>query len=69
MAKRITTRVTVIYIPLEMGFWGLRAADGTKYEPTNLPEKHRQEGKELDLTLEPLNEDSMNMWGQLVRIV
>ena len=61
---------TVRYIPLEGGFFGLVANDGSQYDPTNLGQEFQQDGLAVRTTLRPLRGVvSFRMWGTIVEIV
>ncbi len=58
------------YQALGPGCWGIVTADGTAYRPVNFPEEWKEEGKEVRVWVEPVEEGaSVFMWGQAVRIV
>lgn len=61
---------TVQYVDLEGGFYGLVADDGTRYDPSVLPEAFQEDGLRVSFRLEP-REDVLTtrMWGQVVRLV
>lgn len=66
--KTITGKVT--YVNLSGGFWGIQGNDGQKYQPTNLPNHHKKEGKKVTLKVkEAENGFSIFMWGQMVEII
>ncbi|MBN1973133.1 MAG: hypothetical protein JW787_05805 [Sedimentisphaerales bacterium] len=61
---------TVIYVPIEGGFWGLRTEDGTKYDPVNLPEEYRNDGLRVYFQVKELeNVAGIHMWGKIVEIL
>lgn len=61
---------TVRYLPLEGGFFGLVASDGSQYDPTNLSQEFQQDGLAVRATLRPLRGvASFRMWGTIVEIV
>lgn len=61
---------TVRYIPLEGGFFGLVASDGSQYDPTNLGKEFQQDGLSVRATLRPLRGVvSYRMWGTIVEVV
>lgn len=61
---------TVRYLPLEGGFFGLVASDGSQYDPTNLSQEFQQDGLAVRATLRPLRGvASFRMWGTIVEVV
>lgn len=61
---------TVRYIPLEGGFFGLVASDGTQYDPINLSQEFQQDNLPVRATLRPLRGvASYRMWGTIVEIL
>ena len=67
--KQMTTG-TILHIPIEGGFYGLIADDGTKFDPTNLPEEYKQNGLRVKFIINPKKGvASIHMWGRIVEIV
>jgi hypothetical protein len=61
---------TVMYIPIEGGFYGLVADDGKKYDPINLPEEYKQNGLRVKFQVERKKSmASIHMWGIIAEIV
>lgn len=61
---------TVRHVPLEGGFFGLVASDGTQYDPINLSKEFQQDGLPVRATLRPLRGvASYRMWGTIVEIL
>ncbi len=61
---------TVRHVPLEGGFFGLIAADGTQYDPINLGPEFQQDGLAVQARLRPLRGVvSYRMWGTIVEVV
>jgi hypothetical protein len=61
---------TILHIPIEGGFYGLLADDGTKYDPTNLPEEYKQSGLRVKFMINPKKGmASIHMWGTIVELV
>jgi hypothetical protein len=60
----------VRWIPLEGGFFGLVARDGTKYLPLNLPEGFRRDGLGVEVRGR-LGEEAVTayMWGRPLMIL
>jgi len=60
---------TVTWVPLEGGFFGIIADDGTQYDPSDLPEKYMQDGLRIRFSaLERSDAASFHMWGTSVTI-
>ncbi len=64
------TTGTIFYIPIEGGFYGLLADDGTKYDPTNLPKEYKQNGLRVKfIANQKKGMASVHMWGTIAEIV
>lgn len=64
------TTGTILHIPIEGGFYGLLADDGTKYDPVNLPEEYKQSGLRVKfMANQKKGIASIHMWGTIVEIV
>jgi hypothetical protein len=60
----------VVHLDLEGGVWVIREADGTRYNPTNLPETYRTEGMRVEADVIPRDDaPSIAMVGPIVDIV
>ena len=60
----------VVHLDLEGGVWVIREADGTRYNPTNLPERYRTEGMRVEADVIPRDDAaSIAMVGPIVDIV
>lgn len=60
----------VAHLDLEGGVWVIREADGTRYNPTNLPETYRTEGMRVEADVIPRDDAaSIAMVGPIVDIV
>ncbi len=61
---------TVIYEPMEGGFYAIRGDDGRAYDPVNLPEAFRREGLKVRIGAR-LHEGmaSVHMYGVLIEVV
>jgi len=60
---------TVTWVPIEGGFYGITADDGTKYDPLNLPDKYAQDGLRIGFTaVEEQDVASFHMWGAIVTL-
>lgn len=59
---------TVVWVPIEGGFWGIEATNGHEYEPVNLPEPFQVNGLKIVFTGKLLNWGSMHMWGETIEI-
>jgi hypothetical protein len=61
---------TLVYLPIEGGFWGIEAANGEKYRPVDeIPESLREAGRSIVADVEPVNVVSHTMWGRNVRLL
>ena len=61
---------TILHIPIEGGFYGLLADNGTKYDPINLPEEYKQNGLRVKFyILQKKSMASIHMWGTIAEIV
>lgn len=66
----IETTGTVQYVDLEGGFYGLVAEDGTRYDPSGLPEEFQEDGLPVRFRAEPReNVLTTRMWGEVVRLI
>ena len=60
----------VLHVPVEGGFYGLLADNGTKYDPTNLPQEYRHNGLRVRFQVVPKKGMvSIHMWGTIVEIL
>jgi hypothetical protein len=65
----IETTGTVTWVPLEGGFFGIIADDGTQYDPSNLPTKYARDGLRIRITaVEEPDAVSFHMWGTSITI-
>ncbi len=61
---------TLVYVPIEGGFWGIEASDGRKFKPVDeIPRSLREDGRLIVAEVEPTNVASFTMWGQNVRLL
>jgi hypothetical protein len=58
----------VQWIPLEGGFFGLVAEDGSRFLPLNLPEDFRRHGLKVRVEGEPKQVMTIHMWGMPLEI-
>lgn len=66
----IETTGTVQYVDLEGGFYGLVADDGTRYDPSGLPDEFQEDGLRVEFQAEPREGVvTTRMWGQIVRLI
>ena len=59
----------VVYMNLEMGFWGIVSQNGKEYRPVNMPEQLKTEGAEVSIVAHEADEMSFIMWGTPIKIV
>lgn len=59
---------TVVYVPLEGGFFGIVGDSGVRYEPVNLPEEFCRDGLRVVFVAEYIEAASIHMWGELIRL-
>jgi len=63
-------QVTVKYLNLEGGFYGLVSAKGAKFLPINLPEKYKVDGTILRIKGQPINNMmTIQQWGKPFEII
>ncbi len=61
--------LTVRWVDLEGGFWGLIGPDGARYEPVSgLPPDLQHEGQQLRARLRAVPVFSFRMWGTPVDV-
>lgn len=61
---------TVVFVPLEGGFYGIVGDDGRRYNPLNLPEALRRDGVRVRVKARlPQRGASFHMWGKRIEIV
>ncbi len=61
---------TVVYVPIEGGFYGIVAEDGTQYDPKNLPGNMMRDGLKVRVQAQPVHGAvGFHMWGQIVEII
>jgi hypothetical protein len=60
---------TIRYVDLEGGFYGLVAEDGTKYDPTPLPDSLRVDGLSVRFRVRTTGGMTTRMWGTPVELV
>ena len=69
MQDLLDLHVQVCHVPLSGGFWGLREANGQKWQPKNLPAAFQVEGQWLRVKARPLSLVSIFMWGKTIELV
>ena len=62
-------RATVVFVPLEGGFFGVLADNGAQYEPRNLPADLKKEGQRIVFDAKYVNGASTSQWGRAIRLV
>jgi hypothetical protein len=61
---------TVVFIPLEGGFYGIVGEDGRRYDPLNLADSLQKDGLKVRVKARPVEHGaSFHMWGQRIEIV
>jgi hypothetical protein len=61
---------TIVFLPFEGGFYGIKADDGKSYDPLNLPTEYRKEGLRVRFEAKEMKGlASFHMWGVIVQIV
>jgi hypothetical protein len=61
---------TVIFLPIEGGFYGIKGDDGRNYDPVNLPDEFRKDGLRVRYDVRELRDRaSVHMWGTIAEIV
>ena len=60
---------TIRYVDLEGGFYGIVAEDGTKYDPTPLPDSLQEDGLPVRFQLKEKDVLTTRMWGTPVEVV
>ena len=66
----IETTGTVQYVEVEGGFYGIVAEDGTRYDPSGLPDEFQEDGLRVRFRAE-IRENVLTtrMWGQVIRLL
>jgi len=67
--SNITIKGKVVYNKLGMGFWGILDDAGNQWEPVNMPNQIKYDGKEVEVVAKITDQESINMWGRVVKIV
>jgi hypothetical protein len=68
--NRQTIKGRVTYQDLEGGFWGIISSTGDRFVPVEpLPDDCREDGLEIDATVEPAHVLGTTMWGTHVKIL
>ena len=61
---------TVVFVPVEGGFFGILAEDGRRYDPRDLPERMRRDGLKVKVEARPMTGAiGYHMWGTAIEIV
>ncbi|HKL88712.1 MAG TPA: hypothetical protein VJ884_06870 [Salinibacter sp.] len=60
---------TIRYVDLEGGFYGIVAEDGTKYDPTPLPDSLQEDGLSVRFQLKEKDVLTTRMWGTPVEVI
>jgi len=59
----------VVYQNIGPGVWGIAGNDGKNYEPVNMPEQLKYEGRKVSVRAKEVDSFSMFMWGTPVKII
>ena len=57
------------YIDLGTGFWGIEDSHGNKWQPINMPEQLKYDGKKVHLSVQEVDVFTNQMWGTVVKII
>ena len=69
-AALIQSEATVVFVPLEGGFYGLVTPDGRRLDPINLPDAFRRDGLKVRFSARPLPRAAgTHMWGLRVELI
>ena len=61
---------TIVYQPIEGGFWGIAGDDQVNYEPVDsVPASLQRDNTRIEADVEPVDASSFRMWGRPVRIL
>jgi hypothetical protein len=61
---------TVVFLPIEGGFFGIISDDGAKYDPTNLEPGFKKQGLKIKFTARTRRDvESVHMWGTMIDII
>ena len=60
---------TIRFVDLEGGFYGIVAEDGTKYDPTPLPDSLQENGVRIRFRVKEKDVMTTRMWGTPVEVV
>ncbi len=61
---------TIVFQPLETGFWGIVDSEGKKWRPVNMPDQLKVDGARVEVTARKVDDDaSIFMWGTPIRIL
>ncbi len=61
---------TIVYVPLEGGFFGIVDRNGRQYDPLHLPESLRRDGLQVRVKARPVPEAiGFRMWGLKIEII
>ncbi len=66
----VETGATVVYVPVEGGFYGILSDGGKKYDPMNLPVDLQKNGLRIAVKARIRKDvSSFRMWGEIVEIL
>jgi hypothetical protein len=68
--RAFETTGTVVYLPLEGGFWGIEADNGKQWLPLEMPAGLKKAGLRVVLRLRERDDVmTMHQWGSPVRVL
>jgi len=68
--KAFEISATIVYVPLEGGFWGIEADNGTQWLPLDMPAGLKKAGLRAVLRLRERDDVmTLHLWGSPVRIL
>jgi len=59
---------TVVFVQMEGGFYGVAGDDGALWDPVNFPDTLSVDSLRVEFEGEPIERDSIHMWGQPFRL-
>ena len=60
----------IVFLDFEGGFFGIKADDGSHYDPINLPNEFKIDGLLIEFKAKILHDAiSFHMWGEIVELI